>query len=161
MGEIADRRYGKGKTAIMDHAQDYQWYVQGLIDRLGLKDRIEFLGYLDEEQVRRQLRRANVFVSPSSIEKQSTALGEAMMLGVPCVASCVGAMQEMIDHGQDGFLYPFNEHYLLADYICRIFESRDLAEQFSIRGRAHAQKTYDREENCRKLLQMYETIVSE
>ena len=157
---LAERRYGRLKTAMMDYAQDYQWYVQGLIDRLGLKDHIEYLGYLDEQQVQQQLRWANVFVSPSSIENQSTAMGEAMMLGVPCVASCVGAMQEMIDHGRDGFLYPFDAPYLLADHICRIFENRELAEQFSVRGRSHAQKTYNREENCRKLLEMYETVAA-
>lgn len=155
---LQERRYGKLKTALMNKAQDYQWYVQNQIDTLGLKEHIEFVGYLDEPQVQQQLRRANVFVSPSSIENQSTALGEAMMLGVPCVASCVGAMQEMIDHGKDGFLYPFDAPYLLADHICRIFEDRALAERFSREGRAHALRTYNREENCRKLLEMYETI---
>lgn len=157
---LAERRYGRIKTAMMNYAQDYQWYLQNLIDRLELKGHLEFVGYLDETQMQAHLRKANVFVSPSSIENQSTAMGEAMMLGVPCVASCVGAMQEMIDHGRDGFLYPFDAPYLLADYICRIFESRELAEQFSVRGRAHAQKTYNREENCRKLLEMYETVAA-
>ena len=83
-----------------------------------------------------------------------------MILGVPSVASCVGAMLEMIDHGEDGFLYPFDEHYLLADAVCRIFADRDLAEQFSHKGHDHAARTYDRSENSRKLIAMYETIVA-
>jgi len=156
--KLINRRYGKLKNAVMNRAQDYQWYIQKKIEQLDLADHIDFIGYLSESEVAGRLRKANVFISPSALENQSTALGEAMMLGVPCVASCVGAMQEMIDHGRDGFLYPFNEPYLLADYICRIFESRELAEQFSREGRKHAQKTYNKEENCRKLLEMYDTV---
>lgn len=158
--QLCRRSYGKIKSAIMEKAPDYPWFIQKKIDALGLSAHMDFIGHLDEVRVREQLLRAHVFVSPSALENQSTALGEAMILGVPSVASCVGAMQEMIDHGRDGFLYPFGEPYLLADYICRIFESRDLAEQFSRAGRLHAQKTYNREENCRKLLEMYDTIAN-
>lgn len=152
------RSYGRIKTAIINKAPDYPWYIQKKVEDLGLAEHMEFLGHIDEKTVMERLLKANVFVSASALENQSTALGEAMILGVPSVASCVGAMQEMIDHGRDGFLYPFNEPYLLADYICRIFESRELAEQFSREGRKHAQKTYNKEENCRKLLEMYDTV---
>lgn len=156
--KLQQRNYTGIKKSIMNHAPDYQWLIQNQINSLGLVEHIKFLGYLDEAQVKEQLLRSHVFVSPSAIENQSTALGEAMILGVPSVASCVGAMQEMIDHGRDGFLYPFDAPYLLADNICRIFEDRDLAERFSREGHLHAARTYDREENCRNLLQMYQTI---
>ena len=42
--------------------------------------------------------------------------------------------------------------------ICRIFENRDLALKFSQKGRLHAARTYDREKNCRDLLNIYESI---
>ena len=156
--KLYDRRYTGLKYEIQNRAPDYAWILQQKIETLGLKDHIEFVGYLSEAQVKEQLLRTNIFVSPSAIENQSTALGEAMMLGVPCVASCVGAMQEMIDHGRDGFLYSFDEPYMLADYICRLFDDPDLAQRFSREGHLHAARTYDRDTNCRKLLEMYETI---
>ena len=146
------------KRRLMDLAPDYDWYVQGLIEKYGLKDNLEFLGYLDEKQMKEQLLQSQVFVSPSSIENHSTALGEAMISGVPSIASCVGGLQEMVDHGVDGFLYPFNETYMLSSYILELFENRVLAEQFSREGRLHAQRTYGREQNCRRLMEIYETI---
>ena len=139
-------------------APDYDWYVQGLIEQYGLKDNLEFLGYLSEARIKERLLQSQVFVSPSSIENHSTALGEAMILGVPAIASCVGGLQEMIDHGHDGFLYPFSETYMLSSYILRLFEDRELAMQFSREGRLHAQRTYGREQNCRRLLEIYKTI---
>ena len=143
---------------IQNSAPDYHWYLQRKIEQYTLQNNIVFLGYLDAEEIKHYLLNVNIFVSASSTEHIATTLGEAMMLGVPCVASCVGAMQEMIDHGRDGFLYPFNETYMLADYICQLFESPPLAEQFSKEGHLHAARTYDRDTNCRKLLEMYETI---
>lgn len=158
--KCAYRKFTGLKKWIMDRAVDYDWYVQNLIEEYGLKDNLVFLGFLNEEQMREMLLQSHVFVSASAIENHSTALGEAMASGVPSVASCVGGLQEMIDHGRDGFLYPFDETYMLAHYIMRIFEDRHLAERFSKEGRAHALRTYNREENCRKLLQMYETVLN-
>ena len=152
------RDYHGLKEKIQNAAPDYNWLIQKKIEQLNLKEHIIFLGHLTEEQVKQQMLKSNVFVSASVIENQSTSLGEAMMLGVPSVASCVGAMLEMIDHGEDGFLYPFNEPYLLAAAVCKIFSNPALAKQFSEKGHIHASKTYDRKANCRNLLKMYETI---
>ena len=157
--KLVRRNYTGLKAWIMDHAPDYQWLLQRQIDRLNLSEHLVFLDSLSEKQVRDRLLKSNVFVSPASIENQSTALGEAMMLGVPCVASGVGAIMEMIDHGRDGFVYPFGETYLLAEFVCRIFEDDALAAQFSELGHAHAAKTYSREDNGKKLTEMYETVL--
>lgn len=156
--KCAFRRFSGLKRFIMDHAPDYDWYVQGLIEKNGLKDHITFMGYLDERGVLERVLRSHVFVSPSAMENHSTALGEAMISGVPSVASCVGGLQEMIDHGKDGFLYPFNEPYMMANYVCRLFENDELASRFSAKGREHAARTYDRLNNAEKLLDMYRTI---
>lgn len=156
--KCAYRKLSGLKQKLMDLAPDYDWYIQRLIEKFGLERNLEFLGYLNEAQMKQQLLRSQIFVSPSAIENHSTMLGEAMITGVPSIASCVGGLQEMIDHGVDGFLYPFNEPYILSHYILRLFEDRALAREFSRNGRAHAQRTYDREKNCRDLLHIYETI---
>lgn len=145
---------------IMNQAPDYDWYVQSLIEQYHLKDHLVFCGYLSAEQVKSRLLKTNVFVSPSSIENHSTALGEAMITGVPSISSCVGGLQEMIQHGEDGFLYPFDEPYILAYDICRLFEDRNLAEKFSEKGQIHASRTFHRDNNLRDLLRMYEIITN-
>ena len=152
------RNYTGLKKKIMDLAPDYDWYVQGIIEQNGLKDHITFLGYLSETEMHDRLLKSHVFVSASAIENHSTALGEAMICGVPSVASCVGGLQEMIDHGKDGFLYPFNETYRMAEYVCRIFSDDNLAITLSQKGHEHAGRTFNKDQNCRDLLKMYETI---
>ena len=157
---ISYRHYGRLKNAIMNVAPDYDWIVQQIIEENNLQEYIISVGYISETEVKERMLKSNVFVSASSIENQSTTLGEAMILGVPSVASCVGAIQEMIDDGVDGFIYPFNEPYMLADKIIRVFEDEELAKQFSQKGHEHAARTYNRETNCRRLLEMYDTIVN-
>lgn len=152
------RQYGRFRAAIMNKAPDYQWFIQRKIEKLGLQDSLIFDGYLDTYQVKERLLKSHVFVSAAKIENQCTALGEAMMLGVPCIASYTGAIPETIEHKKSGFLYPFDSSYLLADYIIKVFESREIAELFSIQGNISASQTYDQDKNGKLLLDMYNYI---
>ena len=155
------RNYTGIKKYLQDITPDYFWYIQKLIDQYHLRDHVQFLGYLDADAMKQQLLRCNVFVSPSAQEHLATALGEAMLTGTPSISTSLGALCEMIDHGRDGYLYDFAETHVLAQYICNLFENEELAKQFSVLGREHAGRTYDREENSRKLLDMYDAILAD
>lgn len=152
------RNYIGIKKLTMAVAPDYNWIIQSKIEKLNLSDHIKFLGHLNEYEVKDRMLKSNIFVSASSLENQSTSLGEAMILGVPSIASFVGAIPEMIEHGKDGFLYPFEETYMLAYYICKLFKDNVLANQFSKFGHEHASRTYNLQKNRKSLLEMYETI---
>ena len=155
------REYSGLKRWIQDLTPDYYWYIQQLVDRYHLRNNICFLGNLNAEQMKQQMLSANVFVSPSSHEHLATALGEARLTGTPSVATAVGAIPEMIDHGEDGYLYHFYETHVLAQYICNLFENKDLANQFSVKGREHALRTYSPERCSKSLIAMYHTILEQ
>jgi N-acetyl-alpha-D-glucosaminyl L-malate synthase BshA len=69
----------------------------------GLSDRVHFLGAQD--QVQQLLSIADVFLLPSAQESFGLAALEAMACEVPVVASRVGGLPEVIDHGVNGFLH--------------------------------------------------------
>ncbi len=158
--QLPIRNYTCIKRLIQDAAPDYNWLIQKQMEAQNLQNHLQFIGHLTEAQVKERMMKSNVFVSASAMENQSTSLGEAMILGVPSVASCVGAIPEMINDGEDGFLYPFDKPEMLADAVCKIFADRDLAMQFSEKGHAHASETYSLEKNSRQLIEMYETIAN-
>ena len=108
-----------------------------------------------------RMLRSHVFVSASSIENSPNTLGEAMLLGVPCVSSDVGGAKTMLVHEQDGLLYQADAPYMLAHNIHRIFRDRALAEKFSQNAKAHAGVTHDQEKNLRAVLGAYHTILQE
>ena len=152
------RRYHGIKKVLMDLAPDYSWYVQGLMNKYDLWDNVVFDGYLDALQMRERQLKSNVFISSSIMENQCTALGEALMLGVPCIATRAGAMPEFINDGESALLYDFDDVDRLAAHVCKIFSDREYAKKLSLNAPVIPQKLYDRNKNREKLVEMYHTI---
>ena len=82
-----------------------------------------------------------------------------MILGVPCVASNVGGISDMLTHNQEGFLYQADAAYMLAYYVCELFGNDVLAHTFSKNTRVKALRTHDQNVNLRALLAIYNEIV--
>jgi len=137
----------------------YGKYIKELIRRYNLEKSIVFTGILDEKQMCEQYLKSHVFVCPSSIENSPNSLGEAMILGVPCVASDVGGIADLLKHREEGFVYQADAPYMLAHYVCEIFENDKLALQFSKKAREHAMKTHDREKNTNRMIDIYKNII--
>ncbi len=136
----------------------YQKYLKQRIIQLGLKSKVFFLGNLDAAAMCERFLASHVFVSASSIENSPNSVGEAMLLGVPTVASYVGGTMDLLENGKDGFLYQADALYLLVDRICTLFADDDLATQFGKSAVAHALQTHDPQKNLAALLQIYEEI---
>lgn len=136
----------------------YQKYLAKLTRMYGLEDKIEFLGSLDADGMKQAFLDANVFVMPSTIENSPNALGEAMLLGVPCVAADVGGVTTLMTHEKEGFVYQSTAPYMLAHFVSQVFAMEEKAEQMGTEARKHALKTHDPEKNLQDLLDIYETI---
>lgn len=139
----------------------YSKYLVDTMKKLGIDNHVTYLGYLDEEQMCAQYINAHVFASPSSIENSPNSLGEAMLLGVPSVSSDVGGVKNLMVHGKEGFTYPFDETYMLAYYVDRLFSSDPLAATLSENAKRRAAETHDKETNADKMLEIYRTIANE
>lgn len=138
----------------------YGKYIKDLIKKYDLGNVVFFTGVLDEKQMCQQYLRSHVFVCPSSIENSPNSLGEAMILGVPCVASDVGGVSDMIQHREEGYIYQADAPYMLAYYVGEIFKNDEIAVQISEKARKHALKTHDPNENLSRLLEIYKEINS-
>lgn len=135
-------------------------YLSGLMRKNGVTDQFKFLGMLNEEQMVEQFLKTNVFVCPSSIENSPNSVGEAQLLGTPCIASYVGGSMDMIEDGETGFLYRFEEVELLAMRICETFSRMENVEIMSLKERAVAMQRHDSKKNARDLVAIYQKIAS-
>lgn len=138
----------------------YGKYIKKMINKLNLEDKVIFTGPLDEKDMCKRYLKSNVFICPSSIENSPNSLGEAMILGVPCIASDVGGISDMIEHKKEGFVYQPDAYYMIAYYIGEIFKSENIALSFSNKAREHAIKTHDREVNTKNTINIYKEILS-
>lgn len=83
-----------------------------------------------------------------------------MLLGVPCVASDVGGVTNML-HPGEGYVYPSTAPYMLAHDIMEVFAMEHRVAELGAAARAHARKTHDPEKNLRDLLAIYREIADQ
>jgi glycosyltransferase involved in cell wall biosynthesis len=138
----------------------YNKYLIKLIKNYGLDQHIEFLGGLNENKMGERYLRSHVFVSASSIENSPNSVGEAIMMGVPTVASDVGGVKNLMRHEQDGFIYPEDEPYMLTYYVCKVFGDDKLAKSISKNAKNYAKAIYDKGSNASTLINIYNKILS-
>lgn len=136
----------------------YAGYMTKLIRKNGLEGKVRVAGFLDADRMRQEYLQANVFVMPSTIENSPNSLGEAMVLGVPCVAGNVGGIADMMSHKKEGFVYQSTAPYMLAYYIMKVFAMGDRAEALGEAARERAAKTHSPEENLKHLVEIYHRI---
>ena len=149
----------------------YGRYLRKLLADYGLTDKVHFLGKLNAEEMKAIFLSAHTFVCCSSIENSPNSLGEAMLLGMPCVTALVGGVGSIFHAGQDGISYagfdetrPGEEELSniagnLANAVIEMWDNEEKCREYCENARRHAGRTHNREENYRRLLEIYDAIV--
>lgn len=135
----------------------YGFYIRHLISKFKLKNKIHFLGPLTSDKIKEQYLSSNVYILPSLIENSSNSLGEAMLLGVPCICSYVGGTPSIVTNDR-GLLYQCDDYYYLAGLINEVFSNSNICKTISKKARAFAKDFYDKESIVDELLKIYSNI---
>lgn len=178
----------------------YGKYLRELLRAGALEEKVIFLGKLDAVQMLDRYLKSSVFVCPSALENSPNSLGEAMLLGMPCVSASVGGITSIFTGGEDGVLY--EGHILsgdadeaepekcregsvektegrrkgsrgggrrngrlkeiagnLTEAVLEIWGDSKKRKRYCENARRHAMETHNREENYRRLVEIYEDIL--
>jgi D-inositol-3-phosphate glycosyltransferase len=106
-----------------------------LVDELGLHDHVTFVPPQPHHILSTYYRAADVVVVPSRSESFGLVALEAAACGIPVVASAVGGLLTLVDHGVTGFLVPERTAEAFAGAVGTILDDPELAEAM---GRAGA-----------------------
>ena len=87
--------------------------LTGLVNQLGLNDRVRFTGEISYEDVARLVRSSSAFVSFSNYENQPCSILEALCCGLPVIATRVGGIPEIINQQNGLLIEPRNETQLI------------------------------------------------
>ncbi len=109
--------------------------------RLGVTDRVRFLGWVADEVRTQMLEDSDVFCLPSAQEGFGIAFLEAMVAGRPCVGAAAGAVPEVIQR-EVGELFPFGDAVALASVLQRVGERVRGGELTPASVRAHYDRRY-------------------
>ena len=133
----------------------YGAYIKHLIKQYKLENHVFFAGILNEQEICKQYLKSNVFICPSSIENSPNSLGEAQLLGVPCIASYVGGVPDMMK-GCEEFMYRFEEVEMLANRVCDIFSKYSQSGNDQMQKEANSR--HHKETNSNRLFEIYNCI---
>lgn len=159
---IAGRNNFQRKTWKKKLAKSgYVQFIEKKIRQYDLWAHIEFTGMLDANAMAEKLSRIHVCVIPSSIENAPNALAEAMVVGTPSVASYVGGNADMLNQGECGWLYRYDEPAMLADRISHIFDHPEAAQQKADRALQVARHRHDPDCLPQRLTDIYCRIIQD
>jgi glycosyltransferase involved in cell wall biosynthesis len=141
---------GPDRAALEDHAR-----------RTGVGSRVRFLGEVNQEQVRALFADVDVFVLPSFAEGIPVVLMEAMASGLPCVATRISGIPELIVEGESGLLVTPSEVGELAAAIARLLTDPALRARLHTGARARIRAMYDLPQNVELLVRLFERHLAE
>jgi colanic acid/amylovoran biosynthesis glycosyltransferase len=113
----------------------------------GLGQHAIFHGFLNQDGVRSLYRNADIFALPSFAEGVPVVLMEAMSMEIPCVATYIAGIPELIEEGVSGLLVPASDAGALAHAIARLMDDADLRRRIGEAGRKKVLRDFNLEQN--------------
>jgi glycosyltransferase involved in cell wall biosynthesis len=110
----------------------YVGTIHRQIETDGLSARVSLLGTVSDQDLAGLLPQHHLLAVPSSYEGFGIAYLEGMHFGLPAIAGTIGAAQEIITHGQNGFLVPPGDPIALAQTLELLIRDREILLKMSL-----------------------------
>ena len=159
------RQYGK---------IDFEWHIAGYSPKskwvhicekmTGIKandNNITFHGRIGADELADLLCRSDIYVHVSHIENSPNSVCEAMMVGMPVIASYAGGTASLLEHEKEGILCQDGDPYVLAGAIIDFKQHPDKALQYASAARKRATSRHDKETIVKELLDGYAKILED
>jgi len=130
-----------------------------LVRKKKLQKDVHFLG--KQDQVYRLLSDADLFLLPSQLESFGLAALEAMACEVPVIATNVGGIPEVIEHGVDGYLIQPGEVATAAKYAIDLLSSADRGREMGQLARINAKRKFCANDVIPSYERYYQHVLSE
>lgn len=152
---------------------DFEWNIVGYdatskwvhiaekIKRLKHHDLcINLLGRKDAEELSELLINSDIYVHVSHIENSPNSVCEAMLVGMPVIASYAGGTATLLKDGQEGKLVQDGDPYVLAGTIVNLYQHFDKAQAYAESARKTAASRHDPKRVASQLIYAYKTITT-
>ncbi len=124
-----------------------------------VRARVRLLDYVPQNEKKDAFAACDVFVMPSRVDSFGLVYLEAWLNQRPVVGCFAGGVPRVIDDGIDGFLVPFGDAGMLAEYLMMLLRDRPRAMRMGQRGRAKVLERHDWQRTAGRILQLYDTLL--
>jgi len=129
--------------------------LEELTGRLGLTDRVTFLGVMSHEEVVKELSTSDILLHPSELESFGIAVAEAMAARVAVIAARSPGPMEIVDQGVTGFLYEPGDVEALADHLYRLATDPPLRKRFGELGHARVLERFSWDAHMSQMFELW------
>ncbi|WP_412499851.1 glycosyltransferase family 4 protein [Shewanella chilikensis] len=132
--------------------------LKSLTQKLKIEDKVDFLGWVNNDDVPMVLNTFDIYVAPSTLDSESfgVAIIEASACELPVVVSDVGGLPEVVLHNKTGLVVKRRSVTDLAKAIELLIESPELRVSMGINGRKNVLNCYEWESCVDKMKLVYE-----
>ena len=133
-----------------------------LVHTLGVGDRVQFLGRVDDEDLPRLYASADIFVLPANARSEAfgKVLLEAMAAGLPCITTEVGTGTSfVVQDGVSGLVVPPKQPEQLAVAIQSLLDNPNLRQRMGQAGRERVKKEFTVEKMVNRVTAVYESVL--
>ena len=138
----------------------YGRYIKRLVQRYELMENVAFIGWLDANELAQHIRQSNCFVTPSFIENGCNALQEAMLVGIPCIASHAGGLTTTLEPPNSGLTFPAGDAAMLAMCIRTVFKDQQRAIEMGQNAYQIARQRHDPAKVVQQNMDCYDQLIS-
>jgi glycosyltransferase involved in cell wall biosynthesis len=132
--------------------------IYSQVDKAGLSDSVRFMGRWDRTKIPKFYKALDVFVLPSESEGLPLSIIEAMLSGLPVIATTVGGIPEEIIDGRTGYLIQPKDSTLLADAIIKLLKDKSLSQKMGQEGRRSALSKFSKNKMIESTLDLIEDL---
>lgn len=129
-------------------------------NRFGLEGAVDIPGWVGPDAKTELLANAACLALPSHTEGLPLVLLEAMLAGVPVVATSVGGVPEIVEDGRHALLVPPHDSHALATALARVLDDQKLATRISEAARRHARAEYTPERLAERVGALYRDVLA-
>lgn len=128
---------------------------RAMAHELGIGDHVQFPGFVEYDEMPQRYSAADLFILPSRRESFGLVLAEAMAAGLPVVATQVGAIPELVQHGETGMLIPPEDPAALAAAVNYLLRHPREMKQMGIEGRKRTREHFTWAKVAERVLASY------
>jgi len=141
---------------------NHRAHCEELSRSLGLQDRVQFKGFVPQEELRSYYRECSVVALSSVWAEPIATIGlEVMRYALPVVAFDAGGIKDWLIDGENGFLVPWMDQGRYAERLDQLLRNKELARSMGARGLEFVTRRYDFEGYIGDLEKLFQTVLNE
>jgi glycogen synthase len=144
-------------AGVGTHAEELKAHAA----RLGLADRVHFLGFVPEQELRLYYAAAHLAVVPSLYEPFGMVALETFASGTPCIAADTGGLRELVVHEATGLRFTPGDPESLASVIRRLVTDKRLDQRLTVDARRMLNEQFSWRSIARHTVDVYERAIEE